>query len=61
MEGLPEVRDGSMTISESSGQGDGLEDGGPEPKLKEDILRQWESLVERVEQYILNPAFYTFG
>ena len=40
------ARAGSMAISKSSGLGEGLEDAGPEPKLKEDIVRD-RKVVER--------------
>ena len=52
-----------MAISESrsSGLGEGLEDAGPEPKLKEDIVREQESGGEEIDLINLKPAFYTFG
>lgn len=63
MEGLPILRAGSMAISESrsSGLGEGLEDAGPEPKLKEDIVREQESGGEEIDLINLKSAFYTFG
>jgi len=48
MGGLPLVRDGSIVML--SGLGDGVEDGSPEEKLKEDI--RWVLRGERVEQTV---------
>jgi hypothetical protein len=59
MEGLPVVRDGSMTI-ELSGLDGGLEDPGSEGKLKEGIvgLRKWESGEVRIDQDIEPGPLY---